>query len=237
MVGIGTLIDVSLTLTGGICGILFGRFMTKHLQDSLMKSTAVAVIFIGLAGALSGMLNIVDGKLVSGQTVMIVISLVLGSLVGELLNIEFQVERFGEWLKYSTGSNGDSTFVDGFVAASLATSIGAMGVVGAVQDGVGGDWSMLALKGAIDALLVCTMTVSMGKGCLFAIIPILIIEGSLTCLARLIEPILIPAAIANLSLVGSILIFCVGINLIWKHTFRVANYMPAMLFAVIAAFL
>lgn len=237
MVGIGTLIDVSLTLTGGICGILFGRFMTKHLQDSLMKSTAVAVIFIGLAGALSGMLSIVDGKLVSGQTAMIVISLVLGSLVGELLNIEFQVERFGEWLKYSTGSNGDSTFVDGFVAASLATSIGAMGVVGAVRDGVGGDWSMLALKGAIDALLVCTMTVSMGKGCLFAIIPILIIEGSLTCLARLIEPILIPAAIANLSLVGSILIFCVGINLIWEHTFRVANYMSAMLFAVIAAFL
>lgn len=237
MVGIGTLIDVSLTFTGGICGILFGRFMTKHLQDSLMKSTAVAVIFIGLAGALSGMLSIVDGKLVSGQTAMIVISLVLGSLVGELLNIEFQVERFGEWLKYSTGSNGDSTFVDGFVAASLATSIGAMGVVGAVQDGVGGDWSMLALKGAIDALLVCTMTVSMGKGCLFAIIPILIIEGSLTCLARLIEPILIPAAIANLSLVGSILIFCVGINLIWEHTFRVANYTPAMLFAVIAAFL
>lgn len=222
MVGIGTLIDVSLTFTGGICGILFGRFMTKHLQDSLMKSTAVAVIFIGLAGALSGMLSIVDGKLVSGQTAMIVISLVLGSLVGELLNIEFQVERFGEWLKYSTGSNGDSTFVDGFVAASLATSIGAMGVVGAVRDGVGGDWSMLALKGAIDALLVCTMTVSMGKGCLFAIIPILIIEGSLTCLARLIEP---------------ILIFCVGINLIWEHTFRVANYMPAMLFAVIAAFL
>lgn len=214
MVGIGTLIDVSLTLTGGICGILFDRFMTKHLQDSLMKSTAVAVIFIGLAGALSGMLSIVDGKLVSGQTAMIVISLVLGSLVGELLNIEFQVERFGEWLKYSTGSNGDSTFVDGFVAASLATSIGAMGVVGAVRDGVGGDWSMLALKGAIDALLVCTMTVSMGKGCLFAIIPILIIEGSLTCLARLIEPTLIPAAIANLSLVGSILIFCVGINLI-----------------------
>lgn len=83
MVGIGTLIDVSLTLTGGICGILFGRFMTKHLQDSLMKSTAVAVIFIGLAGALSGMLSIVDGKLVSGQTAMIVISLVLGSLVGE----------------------------------------------------------------------------------------------------------------------------------------------------------
>lgn len=237
MVGIGTLIDVSLTFTGGICGILFGRFMTKHLQDSLMKSTAVAVIFIGLAGALSGMLSIVDGKLVSGQTAMIVISLVLGSLVGELLNIEFQVERFGEWLKYSTGSNGDSTFVNGFVAASLATSIGAMGVVGAVRDGVGGDWSMLALKGAIDALLVCTMTVSMGKGCLFAIIPILIIEGSLTCLARLIEPILIPAAIANLSLVGSILIFCVGINLIWEHTFRVANYMPAMLFAVIAAFL
>ena len=237
MAGIGTLIDVSLTFGGGICGILFGRFMTKHLQDSLMKSTAVAVLFVGMAGALSGMLSISDGQLVSGQTAMVVVSLALGALVGEVLNIEYQVERFGEWLKYCTGSKGDTTFVDGFVAASLATSIGAMGVVGAVQDGIGGNWNMLALKGAIDALLVCTMTVSMGKGCIFSVIPILLIEGPLTLLAQLIQPVLIPAAVANLSLVGSILIFCVGVNLIWERTFRVANYMPAMIFAVIAAFL
>lgn len=235
MIGLGTLINTALVVAGGIAGMLFGRFITPRLQDGLMKATALSVLFVGLAGALGGMLSVADGKLVSGGTAMIVVSLAAGALVGEWINLEHQIGRFGEWLKYKTGSAGDSSFVDAFVTASLTVSIGAMAIVGSIQDGTNADPSTLILKGAIDALLVCIMTASMGKGCIFSAIPVFIFEGSLTLLARLIKPIMSAAAIANLSTVGAILIFCVGVNLIWERTFKVANLLPAVVVAVLFA--
>lgn len=235
MIGLGTLINTALVVAGGIAGMLFGRFITPRLQDGLMKATALSVLFVGLAGALGGMLSVADGKLVSGGTAMIVVSLAAGALVGEWINLEHQIGRFGEWLKYKTGSAGDSSFVDAFVTASLTVSIGAMAIVGSIQDGINADPSALILKGAIDALLVCIMTASMGKGCIFSAIPVFIFEGSLTLLARLIQPIMSAAAIANLSTVGAILIFCVGVNLIWERTFKVANLLPAVVVAVLFA--
>lgn len=235
MIGLGTLINTALVVAGGIAGMLFGRFITPRLQDGLMKATALSVLFVGLAGALGGMLSVADGKLVSGGTAMIVVSLAAGALVGEWINLEHQIGRFGEWLKYKTGSAGDSSFVDAFATASLTVSIGAMAIVGSIQHGINADPSTLILKGAIDALLVCIMTASMGKGCIFSAIPVFIFEGSLTLLARLIKPIMSAAAIANLSTVGAILIFCVGVNLIWERTFKVANLLPAVVVAVLFA--
>ena len=125
---------------------------------------------------------------------------------------------------------------DAFVTASLTVAVDAMSIVGAIQDGIAGDWSTLALKGAIDALLICTMTASMGRGCIFSAIPVLVFQGTITLLARLLQPIMTAAAVGNLSTVGSILIFCVGVNLIWGTKFRVANMLPALIVAVAAAF-
>lgn len=122
------------------------------------------------------------------------------------------------------------------MTASLTVAVGAMSIVGAIQDGIAGDWSTLALKGAIDALLICTMTASMGRGCIFSAIPVLVFQGAITLLARLLQPIMTATAVANLSTVGSILIFCVGVNLIWGTKFRVANMLPALIVAVAAAF-
>ena len=122
------------------------------------------------------------------------------------------------------------------MTASLTVAVGAMSIVGAIQDGIAGDWSTLALKGAIDALLICTMTASMGRGCIFSAIPVLVFQGVITLLARLLQPIMTAAAVGNLSTVGSILIFCVGVNLIWGTKFRVANMLPALIVAVAAAF-
>lgn len=122
------------------------------------------------------------------------------------------------------------------MTASLTVAVDAMSIVGAIQDGIAGDWSTLALKGAIDALLICTMTASMGRGCIFSAIPVLVFQGVITLLARLLQPIMTAAAVGNLSTVGSILIFCVGVNLIWGTKFRVANMLPALIVAVAAAF-
>lgn len=236
MIGLGTLIDVTLILLGGFAGLAFGRFISERIQDTLLKATAVAIIFIGISGAMSGMLTVSGGEISAGGSALVVVSLALGSLIGEMLDLERQIDRFGEWLKYATGSSGDSEFADAFVTASLSVAIGAMSIVGAIQDGTMGDWATLAIKGVIDALLVCTMTTSMGKGCIFAAIPVLALQGALTLLASFLQPLMTAAALANLSTVGSILIFCIGINLIWPKTFRVANMLPAVVVAMAAAF-
>ncbi|MDY2777769.1 MAG: DUF554 domain-containing protein [Collinsella sp.] len=236
MIGIGTVIDVSLILIGGVVGLLFRNVITARMQDTLLKSAAVGILFVGISGALSGMFTVKGDAVESGGTMLIIVSLALGSLIGEVLDIDRQVGRFGEWLKYATGSGGDSRFVNAFVTTSITVAVGAMAIVGAIQDGIAGDWSVLAIKGTIDALLVCTMTTSMGKGCIFSVIPVIVLQGSVTVLARLLQPLMTALAIANLSTVGSILIFCAGVNIIWKDTFRVANMLPAMVVAVAAAF-
>lgn len=236
MIGLGTLIDGGFILVGGLAGLAFGRFLTPRIQDTLLKATAVAILFVGLSGALAGMLSLEGGKLTAVNSALVVGSLALGSLIGEVFDLERQLDRFGEWLKYATRSNGDSAFVDAFVSASLSVAVGAMAIVGSIQDGLTGDWTTLALKGAIDALLVCTMTASMGKGCIFSVIPVVLLQGGVTVLAQILNPLMTAAAIANLSTVGSILIFCVGVDLIWGKTFRVANMLPSVVIAMAAAF-
>ena len=126
--------------------------------------------------------------------------------------------------------------MNAFVTASLTVSIGAMAIVGSIQDGVTGDWSTLAVKAVLDFIIVLVMASSMGRGCAFSAIPVFVFEGGMTLLARLIAPVMTEAAIGNLSLIGSVLIFCVGVNLVWGKQLRVANMLPAVLLAVIAAY-
>ena len=112
-----------------------------------------------------------------------------------------------------------------------------MAIVGAIQDGILGDYTTLAVKSVLDFVIIAVMTSSMGKGCAFSAIPIALFEGSITLMAQLLRPLMTEVALANLSLVGSILIFCVGINLVWGKRVRVANMLPAVVLAVIAAFI
>ena len=168
---------------------------------------------------------------------LVVLTLALGTIIGELCGIEKGFEHFGEWLKNKTGNSGDSQFVNAFVTASLTVCIGAMAIVGAIQDGIKGDFSTLAVKSVLDFIIVAVMTSSLGKGCAFSAIPVFIFEGLITLLANLISPLMTELAIAYLSLVGSILIFCVGVNLVWGKKFRVANMLPSVVLAVAAAYL
>jgi uncharacterized membrane protein YqgA involved in biofilm formation len=112
-----------------------------------------------------------------------------------------------------------------------------MAIVGAIEDGVSGDFSILLTKSILDFIIIMVMTGSLGKGCIFSAIPVAILQGGVTLLARFIAPLLTTAALGNLSMIGSILIFCVGLNLVWGRKIRVANLLPAIIFAVAAAFL
>lgn len=237
MVGLGTIINSAAIIVGGVFGHLFGKILNERIQDSLQKASGICVLFIGIAGAMEGMLKLSGSSLLAGRSMFIVASLALGALVGEILNIEHGFERFGEWLKVKTGNAKDKSFVEGFVTASLTVCIGAMAVVGSIKDGISGDYSILVTKAILDLIIITVMTCSLGKGCAFSAIPVAVFQGLMTALARLIKPLMTDGALANLSLIGSILIFCVGVNLVWDKRIKVANLLPSLVFAVATAFL
>ncbi|WP_418829476.1 DUF554 domain-containing protein [Paratractidigestivibacter sp.] len=241
MPGVGTIINVCCIVAGGLVGLVGKRFISQRLQDALLKACGLSVIFLGLGGALEKMLTVAtaaDGSvsLSSGDTMMILVSLAAGSAIGEAIDLDARFEALGNWLREKTGSSGDATFVDGFVTASLTVCIGAMAIVGSIQDGISGDYTTLALKGAIDAVCICAMAASMGKGVVFSALPVGAWQGLVTATSTLLQPVMTRAALDNLSLVGSILIFCVGVNLIWPRTFKPANMLPAVFIAAAWAF-
>ena len=239
MVGLGTIINSAAIIVGGVFGHLFGKILNERIQDSLQKASGICVLFIGIAGAMEGMLKLSGSSLSAGRSMLIVASLALGALVGEILNIEHGFERFGEWLKVKTGNAKDKSFVEGFVTASLTVCIGAMAVGGSIIRDIDRD----SLRNKLEYLRKKTvdvksfMTCSLGKGCAFSAIPVAVFQGLITALARLIKPLMTDGALANLSLIGSILIFCVGVNLVWDKRIKVANLLPSLVFAVAIAFL
>ena len=172
MVGLGTGINVAAIIAGGVAGLTFGRRITKRCQETLLKAVGAAVLFIGIGGALQQMLHIENGTIVSAGTMMMIFSLALGALLGEWIDIDRRMERFGQWLRHRSGNESDTRFVDGFVLASLTVCIGAMAVVGSIEDGLHGDYSILAAKAVLDLIIVMTMTAALGKGCIFSAIPV-----------------------------------------------------------------
>lgn len=236
MIGLGTIINTAAILVGGLGGALFGRFLSESAQDTLTKVCGVSTLFIAVSGALEGMLTVENGAIVSGGAMLIIGSLAIGAIIGELLKIEDAFERFGQWLKVKTGNARDKGFVNAFVTASLTVCIGAMAIVGSIQDGITGDYSILATKAVLDLIIIMVMSCSLGKGAVFSAIPVAILQGTITALAGLVRPLMTDAALANLSLVGNVLIFCVGVNLVWGKKIKVANLLPAIVIAVIAAF-
>ena len=237
MIGLGTILNSLAIVAGGVLGHYTGRLFRPEQQDALNKACGVSVLFIAIAGAMQGMLAIDGGTIVSGRSMLVVLCLALGTLIGELLGLERGFELFGEWLKEKTGNAGDRQFVHAFVTASLTVCIGAMAIVGAMQDGMTSDFSTLAVKAVLDLIIIAVMTSALGKGCAFSAIPVFVFEGGMTLLARLLAPLMTETAIAYLSLIGSILIFCVGVNLVWGKLIRVANMLPAVVLAILAAYL
>lgn len=238
MIGLGTIINVIGILLGGLIGINFKKLITQRIQDTLIKANGICVLFLGISGTLEKMLYIENNQIHSTGAIMMIISMSIGAFIGENINIDDKMEQFGQYLKEKSGNARDQLFVEGFVTASLTVCIGAMAIVGAIQDGISGNYSTLVTKAILDFIIICVMSASLGKGCIFSAIPVAILQGSVTLLATFIEPIMTTAALTNLSLVGNVLIFCVGVNLIWSNSrIKVANMLPAIIVAVIWAFL
>lgn len=201
-----------------------------------MQALGLSTMFLGVAGTLKGMFVVHGPTLNTGGSMVMILSLVIGGLLGEAINIEEKIENFGEWLKQKARSSGDSKFVEGFVTATLVICIGAMAVVGSVQDGISGDATMLYTKAILDFIIVMVLASSYGKGVIFSALPLGVFQGLITVFAHFIEPVLTQQMIQNISYVGSILIFCVGINLSFGKKFKVGNLLPALLVAIACSF-
>ncbi|MCI5657984.1 MAG: DUF554 domain-containing protein [Megasphaera elsdenii] len=232
--GIGILANVLGIVGGGLLGLGCGRLISERFQKAIMMACAVAVIFLGLTGTVKEMLQIgADGGVTLVGTNCMLASLIGGAVIGEAIDLEDRMERFGHWLQQKTGSGGDTRFVEGFVTASLTVCIGAMAVIGSINDRLLSDPSVLFAKTVIDAVIVMIMTSALGKGCIFSAISVGIFQGIIFLLAGFLEPIMTPAALKSLSAVGNILIFCVGTNLFGLPHVRIANLLPALVIAVV----
>ena len=234
MTGLGTVINSCMVIIGGILGLLFGHFLNERIRSTMTVACGLSTMFIGAGGTLSKMLTLSgDGQFGTSGTMIIVLSMVLGGLIGELINIEHRTEQFGSWLKIRSHNEKDPRFINGFVTSSLTICIGAMAIIGPMNDALYHDYSLLITKGILDLIIVMALSASLGKGVFFSVIPLALWQGLMTLIAALIGPFLQPAALNAISMVGNILIFCVGLNLTFNTHLRVANYLPSLIFAVL----
>ena len=237
MTGLGTIVNCAAVIVGAVVGIVFKKVLKERFCELITQCMGLAVIFIGGAGGIGRIIELNGQENGTAQIVFMVISFALGSFLGELINIQHLTERFGEWLRKKTGSESDNGFISGFVSASLTVCVGAMAVIGPIQDALNHDYSTLFTKAVLDLVIIAVMACAMGKGTAFSVIPLGIFQGLITLLARLVKPLLTDLAVANISFVGSMMIFVVGINLMFDKKIRVANMLPTILFAVAFSFI
>ena len=229
----GAIINTLAVIVAGAIGIVLKKGIKPNMQRILMQANGLAVIFIAIGGVMEHML-VINGNDISTQgTMLLIFSLVIGSILGELIDIEAKMDTLGEKIKSLVKMQSDNRFVDGFVTTSLIICVGAMAIVGSVQDGLTGDASMIIAKSILDFVIVIIFTATYGIGSAFSAIVVLVYQGGITLLAALCGSIISDQLVADLSFVGCALIFCVGVNLIREKTFRVGNMLPALLVPVV----
>ena len=231
MVGFGTIGNVILILIGASSGMIIKGRLKQRYQETIMNALGLAVMFIGISGALQGLFVINDNQLDTRNVMLMIVSLAMGAFLGELFNIEDRLDRIGEKLKNSLKVKGDKGrgFVEGFVNSSLLFCVGAMAIIGSLEDGLVGDPSTLLAKGVIDGVVAVFFASTLGIGVFFSILPVGIYQGLITLSAKYIEPYLSDQLILNLSFIGSVLIFGIGFNMIFGKKIRCGNLLPAIL--------
>lgn len=233
MIGLGTIVNSAAIAAGGTAGLLVKSGLPGRYRETIMQALGLAVLIIGLSGCLQGIFIINSAGALDRQFIMLMIfSLVTGGLLGEFLNIEQKLERTGEWIQARTGSAGGS-FSEGFVSASLLYCVGAMAIVGSLEDGLTGSTSTLFAKAVLDGVSAVILGAAMGPGVAFSAAPVFLYQGSITILARLIKPWLTDVVILQTSLVGSVLIMAIGFNMLEIKRIRTGNLLPAVFIPLI----
>lgn len=229
MIGLGTLVNAAVIIVGGVVGTFIKSGLPERFKKIVMQAIGLSVLMIGVSGTLQGMYKVIDGGKLDRQFVMLMIfSLVIGAVVGEWLDIEDKLDKLGQWFQ-ARFAKGGGNFAEGFVTASLIYCVGAMAIVGALEDGLTGNTATLFAKSILDGVSSVVFAATMGIGVAFSAIPVLIYQGTITLLASFIEPLLAPEVISQLSLVGSVLIAGIGLTMLEIKKIKVGNMLPAIL--------
>jgi len=221
---IGTIVNIAAVLGGSTVGVLFrGRFPEK-VQNTVIHGISLAVILIGMQMAFS-----IEKD---PDILLVIFSLVIGAVIGELLQLEKRLNDFGESLKEKVGGK-DDLFVQGFVQASLIYCVGAMAIMGSIQDGLNGDPSILFTKSLLDGITSIAFAASTGIGVAFSALPILIYQGSITLAADWAAVYLTEDMIRIMTASGGLLITAIGLNMLGVSKIKTGNLLPALLVAVV----
>lgn len=217
---IGTLINCAAIILGSALGLLLRRGMKDSMSKTVMQGIGLSVILIGVMGAIK-----------TENTLLVILSMVIGGVCGSLIDIDARMNRLGAWAqqKLTRGDDTNNTFAKGFVTASLVYCVGAMAVVGALDSGIRGDHSTLIAKAMLDGVSAIVFASSLGIGVMLSAVPILVYQGSIALLGNAIAPLLNDMVITEMSAVGGLLIMAIGINMLLDTEIKVANLLPAIL--------
>ena len=234
MTGIGTIVNMAAITAGGLLGIAFKGGLKDRYQKTITQGVGLCNIVVGLSGVFTQMFQITDGGLQTEGTMLIIFSLVLGGLLGEWLNIEQRMERLGNRLKSALRiEEGNGAFTEGFVSSSLLFCVGAMAIVGSLNDGLSQNPSLLYAKAVMDGTLAVVFGSTFGLGVVFSALSVGLYQGAITATAGFIAPFLSQTLIGNLSMVGSVLILGIGLNLTLGQKIKIGNLLPSLLIPVI----
>ncbi len=235
MIGLGTIVNAAAVIVGGGIGLILKKGIKESLQDSLLKVLGVATLFIGIGGTLSQMLIIKDGHLETTGVMLMIFSLLIGTFFGEIINIEAKLEHLGELARKMLHADEKSNFVDAFVTVTLVICVGAMAILGSIQDGLSGDYNLLFTKAILDGVICMVFASTMGIGVLLSALPLFIYQGAITLCASFIAPYLTTAMISDICYIGNILITLIGINLMFDKIIhiRVGNMLLALIVPII----
>lgn len=233
MIGLGTIVNTVAIIVCAFIGIILKNGIPDKIKNSIISVMGLSVMLMGLTGLIQSMVTIENNSLKFNGIMLITISLVLGLIVGEIIDIEKFFDNAGNFLKKKVGTNADNRFVEGFVTTSLIFCIGAMSILGAIADGINNDPSILYNKAILDGISVIIFASTYGIGAMFSALSVFVYQGTITLLSFMINDYVTPEIMNAISMVGSAMIFCLGSNIFFKTKVRVGNLLPAIFFAVL----
>lgn len=219
----GTLVNVAAIIVGSLAGLLLKKGLPERVSGMLNIAVGLCVAYIGIGGCLSG-----ENMLVA------VLSMVIGAVIGELMDLDGKLNRLGQAVqnRFNKDKDGGSTIAQSFVSASLLFCVGAMAIVGSLQSGISGDHNTLYVKSILDGISSIVFATTLGGGVLLSVIPLFLYQGAIALLAQFIAPYLSDAVIAEMTCVGSLLILALAFNLLKITKIKVANLLPAVILPI-----
>lgn len=218
---LGTIVNALAIIVGGIIGLLFKNVIPEKISESLLKTTGLAVIAIGITLIFRG-----------ENFTLLIISLILGTIIGETIDIEGLLEKFGAYIE-SKMKNKESNVALGFVTCTLVYCVGSMAIIGSIQSGLTGNHDILFSKALIDGITSVSMAVTMGVGVIFSSISVFVYQGIITTLASLMQALLSEVVVNEMTAIGGVIIMGIGLNFLEIKRIKVGNLLPAIFLPII----